>query len=257
MRISVGEAMSANELKEASIDVVRRLRGEGYLAYFAGGCVRDMLMGNEPDDYDVATDAEPEAVSALFPRTVKVGAQFGVVVVMSGECQTEVATFRSDAGYSDGRHPDAVRFSSPEEDAQRRDFTINGLFFDPLKDEVIDYIGGREDLKGHIIRAIGEPRVRFEEDQLRLMRAVRFSARLGFEIEAATREAIVEMAERIHSVSAERIRDELQRMLCHKSRVRALELLDETGLLGQILPEVIAMKGVAQPPEYHPEGDVF
>ena len=249
--------MSAKELKEASIDVVRRLRGEGYLAYFAGGCVRDMLMGNEPDDYDVATDAEPEAVSALFPRTVKVGAQFGVVVVMSGECQTEVATFRSDAGYSDGRHPDAVRFSSPEEDAQRRDFTINGLFFDPLKDEVIDYIGGREDLKGHIIRAIGEPRVRFEEDQLRLMRAVRFSARLGFEIEPATRKAIAEMAERIHSVSAERIRDELRRMLCHKSRVRALELLDETGLLGQILPEVTAMKNVAQPPEYHPEGDVF
>ncbi len=243
--------------KEISVVIVERLREAGHTAYFAGGCVRDMILGVEPADYDVATDAKPEEVSALFARTVEVGARFGVVVVMAGAIPTEVATFRSDTGYSDGRHPDGVHFSSPEEDAARRDFTINGLFFDPLEDKVIDYVGGRRDIERGVIRAIGRARERFAEDQLRLLRAVRFSARLGFEIESDTRSAMIELAPKVLTVSPERICEEIARMLADGSRVRAIELLDETGLLAHILPEVEKMKGVEQPPEFHPEGDVF
>ena len=261
---------------EAAVEIVRKLRSAGYEAYLAGGCVRDLLLGREPEDYDVATSATPDVVLDMFPRTFAVGAHFGVVLVaseMGGACEdgavkercvTEVATFRSDGVYSDGRHPDEVRYTkSAAEDVQRRDFTINGLLLDPLlesgdlRSDVIDYVGGLEDLDAGVIRAIGFPEKRFDEDQLRLLRAVRFAARFGFEIEAATFEGIRKLAARIHAVSRERIREELTRMLTEGHARRAFELLDETDLLVQVLPEVSRMKGVAQPPQYHPEGDVW
>ncbi|HKF49419.1 MAG TPA: CCA tRNA nucleotidyltransferase [Terracidiphilus sp.] len=276
---------------EAALRILETLRAEGYQAYLAGGCVRDLLLGRSPIDYDVATSATPDIVLDLFPRTFAVGAHFGVVLVADETLDemppledapgsaprysvTEVATFRSDGAYSDGRHPDVVRYTMlPEEDVQRRDFTINGLLLDPLRgcgalnnfvddpealrEVAIDYVGGLADLDAGIIRAIGEPRRRFEEDQLRLLRAVRFAARFGYSIEPATHTAICELAPRIHAVSRERARDELTKMLTEGHARRAFELLDETGLLAQLLPEISKMKGVAQPPQFHPEGDVF
>src|SRR5947209_3087179 len=249
-------------LQSAATEVVRTLRARGFQAYFVGGCVRDLLLGREPADYDVATDAVPEQVLEMFPRTVAVGAQFGVVLVedASGLC-TEVATFRADVGYSDGRHPDAGRFSkTPQEDVDRRDFTINGMMLDPLAEgdpAVLDFVGGREDLARGLVRTIGDPERRFAEDKLRLLRAVRFAARFGYEIESATMRAIRELAGEVKQVSHERIRDELLKMLTEGKARRAFELLDETGLLAQVLPEVAAMKGVEQPPQFHPEGDVW
>lgn len=243
--------------RAASGHVVRRLQEAGFTAYFAGGCVRDMIMDRESDDYDVATSARPEDVSALFPRTVGVGARFGVVIVMEQGHQIEVATFRSDNAYIDGRHPESIRFSSPEEDARRRDFTINGLFYDPATGETLDYVGGDRDIKAGVVRAIGDPLERFREDHLRLMRAVRFAARFGFKMEAETLKAITDLAPMIQKVSAERICAELAKMLADPSRAAAVELLDSSGLLEQILPEVSRMKGVPQPEQYHPEGDVF
>jgi len=254
--------------------IVERLRAEGYDAYFAGGCVRDMLLGREPQDFDVATSARPDIVLDLFPRTFAVGAHFGVVLVadeMDGkEIVTEVATFRSDGAYSDGRRPDEVRFSdSPQEDVVRRDFTINGMLLDPqvlpsdnydtgdLEQAVLDFVGGREDLAAGIVRAIGNPNKRFAEDRLRMLRAVRFAARFEFEIEEETEAAIRAHAEAISKVSCERIRDELTRMLTEGRARRAFELLDRTGLLKQVLPEIDRLHGVEQPPEYHPEGDVW
>jgi len=245
------------QMKNKSMQVLQRLHEAGHAAYFAGGCVRDMIMGREPADYDIATDALPAEVVALFRRTVEVGARFGVVVVMIDDCHVEVATFRSDFSYTDGRRPDEVRYSSPREDAQRRDFTINGLFYDPLDDKIIDYVDGKADIEKKILRTIGDPRERFAEDHLRLLRAVRFSSRLGFEIESQTHAAIVEMADKVLTVSPERICAELGRMLCDPSRVEALKILDSTGLLERILPEISVMKGVEQPPNFHPEGDVF
>ncbi len=276
---------------EAALRIVEALRAEGYEAYLAGGCVRDMLLGRVPVDYDVATSATPDVVLKLFPRTFAVGAHFGVVLVAEETLDevppqedaagagprysvTEVATLRSDGAYTDGRRPDTVRYTtSAEEDVRRRDFTINGLLLDPLRGGgvldklfndptalragVVDYVGGLADLDAGVIRAIGEPRRRFEEDQLRLLRAVRFAARFGFAIEPATHEAIRALAARITSVSRERIRDELTKMLTEGCARRAFELLDETDLLVQVLPEVSRMKGVAQPPQFHPEGDVF
>ena len=263
---------------EAALQIVRELRAAGHEAYLAGGCVRDLLLGREPEDYDVATSATPDIVLSMFPRTFAVGAHFGVVLVAEGEGDgydcTEVATFRSDGVYSDGRHPDEVRYTrSAEEDVQRRDFTINGLLLDPLRgggplDElfgsttasrsaVIDYVGGVADLDDGIIRAIGNPARRFEEDQLRLLRAVRFAARFEFAIEPATHAAMRALAPRIRAVSRERVRDELTKMLTEGHARRAFELLDETGLLAQVLPEVARMKGVQQPPQFHPEGDVW
>ena len=250
--------------------IVRRLRGEGHLAYLAGGCVRDMLLGREPNDYDVATSATPEIVLDLFPRTFAVGAHFGVVLV-SAEFDgqptlTEVATFRSDGVYSDGRHPDEVKYTtSAEEDVQRRDFTINGLLLDPEKldsakpaaNAVLDFVGGVADLEDGILRAIGNPERRFEEDHLRLLRAVRFAARYEFQIAPATFSAMRSLTAKIQSVSRERVRDELTRMLTEGHARRAFELLDESGLLAQVLPEVVRLKGVEQPPQYHPEGDVW
>ena len=237
--------------------IVHRLRGAGFTALYAGGCVRDTLLGKAPKDYDVATDARPEQVQAIFRNTYAVGAHFGVVVVHEGGENFEVATFRTDGVYVDGRRPEGVVFSSPQLDAERRDFTINGLFFDPFSGEVIDYVNGQRDLAAKVLRAIGEPAARFREDKLRLLRAVRFGAGLGFEMEPATWAAVQEHAADIRDVSAERIREELVRIFTSPTRVRGFDLLVESGLMAQVLPEIMALRGCEQPPQFHPEGDVF
>ena len=277
-------------MREFANSIVSALRERGHQAYLVGGCVRDLLLGREPADYDVATDARPDDVMRIFPETYAVGAQFGVVLVPAPErsnisvipsadetshseassesrnlllgrapkSTVEVATFRCDAGYSDGRHPDEVRFTNdPREDVQRRDFTINGLLLDPIENKVLDYVGGQDDLKSKIIRAIGDPAVRFAEDKLRMLRAVRFAARFEYTIEPATFASIQRLATQINQVSRERVSDELTRMLTEGHARRAFELLDETGLLREVLPEIDAMKEIEQPPEFHPEGDVF
>jgi len=253
--------------KQHAAEIVRILRERGHRAYFAGGCVRDLLLNREPADYDVATDATPRQVMQIFPQTFAVGEQFGVVLVPEPKPVTdddarrstvEVATFRSDVGYSDGRHPDEVRFTSdPREDVLRRDFTINGMMLDPATNEILDFVGGRDDLTAGIVRAIGDPNRRFAEDKLRMLRAVRFAARFDYRIDSATMEAIQTLASQIHQVSCERVREELTKMLTEGCAQRAFQLLDATGLLREVLPEIAAMKGVAQPPQYHPEGDVF
>ncbi len=254
----------------AALAIAQRLREFGYGAYFAGGCVRDLLLGRTPEDFDIATAATPDVVQSAFPRAEAIGAHFGVILVIDEQegrrIATEVATFRSDGAYSDGRRPDAVRFSTdPAEDVQRRDFTINGLLLDPLAFErgdplpncILDVVGGQEDLKAGIIRAIREPSLRFAEDKLRMLRAVRFAARLGFTIEPRTFTAIQQQATSIHQVSCERTRDELTKILTEGAARRGFELLDEAGLLLEVLPEVAQMKGVDQPPQFHPEGDVW
>ncbi len=267
--------------KKSAIEIVRTLRERGFQAYLVGGCVRDLLLGREPADYDVATDATPQQVMAIFPKTYAVGAQFGVVLVETGNLSRravdrqpatcpgepragnciEVATFRNDGIYSDGRHPDEVRYTkTPQEDVQRRDFTINGLLLDPLADDkVLDFVGGQADLKAGIVRTIGDPERRFAEDKLRMLRAVRFAARFGYKIDEKTMQAIKKMAASIHEVSRERVRDELTKMLTEGRARRAFELLDEdeSGLLVEVLPEIAKMKGVEQPPQFHPEGDVW
>jgi poly(A) polymerase len=259
-------------LKDFASSIIRTLRGRGFQAYLVGGCVRDLLLQREPADYDVATSATPAQVMEIFPDTYAVGAQFGVVLVPLPEEQrangddgavaksstVEVATFRSDVSYSDGRHPDEVRFSGdPREDVARRDFTINGMMLDPTSGEVLDFVGGQSDLEAGIIRAIGDPERRFGEDKLRMLRAVRFAARFEYAIENDTLLAIQRRAREISIVSRERVRDELTKMLTEGHARRAFLLLDETGLLREVLPEISAMKGVEQPPEFHPEGDVF
>jgi poly(A) polymerase len=266
--------------KHHATEIVRTLRERGHQAYFAGGCVRDLLLSREPADYDVATDATPQQVMQIFPQTYAVGEQFGVVLVpessgatgvpstssgqaLAGQSErrerpVEIATFRSDLGYSDGRHPDEVRFTKdPREDVQRRDFTINGMMLDPATNEVLDFVGGRDDLKAGIIRAIGDPEHRFKEDKLRMLRAVRFAARFNYQIAPPTLAAIQTLAPEIHQVSSERASDELTKMLTEGQARRAFELLDTSGLLREVLPEIACMKGVEQPPQYHPEGDVF
>jgi poly(A) polymerase len=285
----------ARAQKDFAISIIRTLHGKGHKAYLVGGCVRDLLLRREPADYDVATAATPDQVMRIFPETYAVGAQFGVVLVpvppalqiprlrptfaergsgsarddkpqggsaalggMGHSAVVEVATFRSDLGYSDGRHPDEVGFSKdPREDVQRRDFTINGLLFDPITNKVLDYVGGQKDLKAGIIRTIGEPERRFAEDKLRMLRAVRFASRFGYNIEPSTFSAIRQFAPQIRQVSRERVRDELTKMLTEGLAREAFLLLEQTGLLHELLPEIEAMKGVAQPPEFHPEGDVF
>jgi putative nucleotidyltransferase with HDIG domain len=238
--------------------VIAKLRSSGHQAYLVGGCVRDLLLGAQPKDFDVATDARPARLMDLFPNSGQVGAHFGVVLVRDGGAQVEVATFRSDHDYSDGRRPTSVQFEQdPFQDVLRRDFTINGLLMDPETGSVLDYVEGRADLERQVIRAIGDPAVRFREDHLRLLRAVRFAARLGFAIEPATFAAIQRDHALILAVSAERVRDELARILTEGGARRGFELLDESGLLAVLLPEVAAMKGVEQPPQYHPEGDVW
>lgn len=278
--------MSSPSQFDSAMRILKTLTAAGFEAYFAGGCVRDLLLGREPADYDVATSATPDIVLRMFRRSFDVGAHFGVVLVadevdpectensVAERCITEVATFRSDSAYSDGRHPDAVRYAkSPAEDVQRRDFTINGLLLDPLRGgkpltetlrdpqmlraAVIDHVGGLDDLDAGIIRAIGDPERRFEEDKLRLLRAVRFAARFNFVIEPATHAAICALAPSIGVISRERVRDELTKMLTEGHARRAFELLDESTLLAEVLPEVARMKGVEQPPQFHPEGDVW
>jgi len=265
--------------KDFAISIIQTLRQQGFQAYLVGGCVRDLLLQREPKDYDVATSATPTQVMEIFPETYAVGAQFGVVLVpiypvnpvppvvkpsaedlqnVKANHTVEVATFRSDHGYSDGRRPDEVRFTEdPREDVARRDFTINGMMLDPVSSEVLDFVGGRKDLEAGVIRAIGDPARRFAEDKLRMLRAVRFAARFQYEIDAETLAAIQRHAPEIQVVSRERVRDELTRMLTEGHARRAFLLLDECGLLHEVLPEIAAMKGVAQPPEFHPEGDVF
>jgi poly(A) polymerase len=278
-------ALAESSTTGFSTTIVQTLRQRGYQAFLVGGCVRDLLLGREPKDYDVATNATPEQVMTIFPETYAVGAQFGVVLVPMAEPlaerdvasnvstqdsdrvdlgasthahAVEVATFRSDVGYSDGRHPDEVRFSQdPREDVARRDFTINGMLLDPVRGEVLDFVGGRKDLEAKIVRAIGDPERRFAEDKLRMLRAVRFAARFEYAIEPGTFAAIQKLAGEIRAVSRERVRDELTRMLTEGHARRAFLLLDESGLLREVLPEISAMKGVQQPPQFHPEGDVF
>ena len=237
--------------------IVQRLRAPGHVAYYAGGCVRDLLRGETPKDIDIATDARPDEVQKIFPRTYAVGAHFGVIVVLENELQFEVATFRSDGAYLDGRRPAEVHFASAEEDAARRDFTINGMFFDPEENKVIDFVGGRADLEARVIRAIGDPAQRFAEDRLRMLRAVRFATTLGFAIDPATWEALKRHAAAITEISAERVREELVRIFLSRHRARGWDLLDASGLMGAVLPELEALKGCEQPPQFHPEGDVF
>ncbi|HXV27775.1 MAG TPA: CCA tRNA nucleotidyltransferase [bacterium] len=240
-----------------ALSIAKSLSKKGALTYFAGGCVRDHLMGKTPQDYDIATTAKPDEVENLFAKTISVGKQFGVILVAEQNKVFEVATFRSEGPYFDGRHPSKVFFTAPEKDALRRDFTVNGLFYDPFKNKIIDYVGGENDIRQRVIRAIGDPYRRFEEDKLRLLRAVRFASTLGFDIHAETWEAVKAKAPKICEVSPERIRDELIKILCRPGAARGFDLLSECGLMKEVLPEFELMKGVMQQPEFHPEGDVF
>src|SRR5579875_1889268 len=245
--------------KNLAVEIIGDLRSRGHQAYLVGGCVRDHLLGIEPKDYDVSTDAPPHLLTSYFPGSELVGALFGVILVKRGNgIQVEVATFRSEGLYGDGRHPSEVRFETdPALDARRRDFTINGLMEDPVSQQILDFVDGRVDLTHRTIRAIGDPRRRFQEDHLRMLRAIRFAARLQFSIEPETLAAIREEAHCICRISAERVRDELLRILTEGGARRGFELLDESGLLVHVLPEVKAFQGVQQPPEFHPEGDVW
>ncbi len=244
-------------VKQNAIEIVKTLQEHGYKAFFAGGCVRDMIMGRKSDDYDIATNALPGDITGLFVKTIPVGVQYGVVIVVKNGHNFEVATFRTEGSYSDGRHPDYVAFSTPEDDVKRRDFTINGLLYDPVRDEILDYVNGREDISRGIIRTIGNPFERFTEDKLRVIRAVRFACRFNFSIHEDTRQAIMQFAPQIHVVSAERIREELEKILTGSNPHIGIKLLDELHLLQEILPEVSNTKGVQQPENFHPEGDVF
>lgn len=244
-------------MRNSATRVVQTLVNAGHQAVFAGGCVRDALLGKEPKDYDVATSARPEEVQQLFPASVAVGAHFGVIIVREGGYQFDVATFRRDGNYNDGRHPDSVEFTSAEEDARRRDFTVNGIFYDPLIQQYLDYVGGCDDLKARRLCAIGDAVARFQEDHLRLLRAVRFATVLGFEIEEKTWQALCGQSAGIKLISPERVREELVKIFLHPQRVRGFDLLMESGLMEAVLPEILVLKGCEQPPQFHPEGDVF
>jgi poly(A) polymerase len=246
-----------DSLKAGAHGLAKRLAGAGFQAYWVGGCVRDDRLGQAPTDYDIATDATPDEIEQLFRKTIPVGKQYGVIMVLEAGHEYQVATFRAEGDYTDGRRPGSVRFTDAREDALRRDFTINGLFYDPLADEMHDWVGGRADLEARCIRTIGSPEKRFGEDRLRLLRAVRFAAQLGFEIAPATFAAVQQHAAAIREVSAERIRDELLKLFRPPHAARGLDLLHESRLLPEVLPELAATIGCEQPPEYHPEGDVF
>lgn len=249
--------LATSVIRERAIFIVKRLRQEGFEAYFAGGCVRDMLLGKIPQDYDITTSARPDDIQKIFPDTIPVGAQFGVILVLIENHPFEVASFRHDGPYLDGRHPSQVRYGSLEEDIRRRDFTINGMVYDPLADRAIDLVDGMGDLKRRCVRAIGAAQERFEEDRLRMIRAVRFAASLDFTIESETYGAIQRLAPTVTAIAWERIGDEVTRILTEGGARRGFELLDQSGLLEVLLPEISALKGVAQSPDYHPEGDVF
>ena len=243
--------------RDAAAEIVRRLRESGHEAFWVGGCVRDLLRGAAPEDYDIVTSARPEEVRGLFSRTIPVGERFGICLVVEGGVPYEVATFRTEADYDDGRHPSQVAFATAKEDVRRRDFTINGLLMDPETGRIIDHVDGLRDIEQRIIRTIGDPEERFAEDHLRMLRAVRFAATLGFSIEPMTFAAVRRWATMINRISAERIRDELSRLLTGIASRRGLELLSESGLLFELLPEIYALQGVEQPPVFHPEGDVW
>ncbi|OIO37683.1 MAG: hypothetical protein AUJ72_04055 [Candidatus Omnitrophica bacterium CG1_02_46_14] len=243
--------------KKLALQIIQTLRQKGYEAFFVGGSVRDLLLKKSPKDFDIATNATPKVIQSLFHKTVAVGAKFGVMIVILEGKNFEVATFREDKGYQDGRHPTGIHFTNAKEDALRRDFTVNGLFYDPIARKVMDWVGGQKDLKRRVIRAIGDPKKRFTEDKLRLLRAVRFASVLGFKIESKTFTAVKKLAPKIHEVSHERVRDELIKMFTGPCPALSLTLLDRSGLLKEVLPEVCRMKGIHQPKAYHPEGDVF
>ena len=247
-----------NNSREIAKSIVHRLQKNGFLAFFVGGCVRDYLMKIQPKDYDIATSAQPKEVIQLFSETIDIGAKFGVVQVMEGEQSYAVATFRSDGNYDDGRHPTEVQYSlDPKLDVQRRDFTINGLYYDPLTQNLFDFVGGQQDIQSQIIRTIGSPEERFKEDKLRLIRAIRFSAQFGYALETKTRSAILKQAPNIIEVSPERIHDELVKILTEGYSELAINALNENRLLAHILPDVAALRGIEQPPQFHPEGDVW
>jgi poly(A) polymerase len=246
-----------SDKEQKALAIVRRLVDAGFRAVFAGGCVRDRILGVEPKDFDIATDARPEVVLKLFEHTVAVGAKFGVIAVIVGDDQFEVATFRADAAYLDGRRPSSVRFGAIEEDAIRRDFTIGGMFYDPIADQLIDLVGGMRDLRAGTIRAIGNPDERFEEDHLRILRAIRFAARLNFTIDPATWSAMLRSAPKIGQIAAERIGEEIAMMMTEGGAARAMDLMMQSGLMQLLLPEVVEMRGCAQPENFHPEGDVY
>jgi poly(A) polymerase len=250
-------AQASKSAKSVALAIVRRLQGAGFPAFWVGGCVRDFLLDREPGDYDIVTSALPEQIERLFSRTIPVGRKFGVMVVVEGGGQFQVATFRAEADYQDGRHPERVAFGDAEADARRRDFTVNGLFYDPVRKELHDWVGGEADLRARIIRTIGAPGERFAEDHLRLLRAVRFAAQLDFSIEAGTFAALKANAAKIKTISAERVREELVKLFRPRHASRGLELLRESGLLGQVLPEIGATVTCEQSPDYHPEGTVF
>lgn len=243
--------------KAAAIDIIGKLQEKGHIAYLAGGCVRDMLRGETPKDYDIATSALPEEITSIFTKTREVGVHFGVVIVIVNNQAFDVATFRNDGSYKDGRHPEEVTFSTPQDDTARRDFTVNGIFFDPISEKYIDFVEGKSDIDKKVIRAIGEPNLRFQEDHLRLLRAIRFAARFDYEIEAETWNSIKSNASGISKISKERIRDELTKILLNENRVLGFDLLVESGLMEHIIPEILQLKGCEQPPQFHPEGDVF
>ncbi|HEY6167210.1 MAG TPA: CCA tRNA nucleotidyltransferase, partial [Verrucomicrobiae bacterium] len=245
------------DLRATATEIVRRLRDAGFAAFFVGGCVRDQLLGREPQDFDIASNARPEDIERLFPRTIPVGKQFGVMLVIEHGRQFQVATFRAESEYRDGRHPESVTFTDAINDARRRDFTVNGLFLDPISDEVHDWVGGQADLQARVVRTIGVAEERFAEDHLRLLRAVRFAAQLGFNIEPVTFAAVKANAAKIQTVSAERVREELLKLFRPPHAGRGLELLRDSGLLEHVLPEIAATIGCEQPPEFHPEGTVF
>ena len=243
--------------KAAAVEIIGKLQKEGHVAYLAGGCVRDMLRGEIPKDYDIATSALPEQITTIFSKTREVGVHFGVVIVIKENQAFDVATFRNDGSYKDGRHPEEVTFSTPEEDTARRDFTINGIFFDPISQKYIDFVNGRSDIEKKVVRAIGDPDLRFQEDHLRLLRAVRFAARFNYEIEEKTWKSIKLNASGISKISKERVRDELTKILLNENRVLGFDLLVDSGLMEHIIPEILQLKGCEQPPQFHPEGDVF
>ena len=245
------------DARTGALEIVRRLQARGFRALWAGGCVRDMLMGQVPRDYDIATNADLQQVIGIFPHAQVVGAHFGVVIVRLGDYHYEVARFRRDLGYSDGRHPDGVVFVDEEEDAKRRDFTINGMFYDPVADVVLDYVEGQADLQREVIRTIGDPHARFREDRLRMLRAIRFACRYHWPIEEKTREAIGKLSASIASISHERIRDEVVKILTEGGAPLGVRWLIDLGLMAVFMPEVVAMDGVPQPPQFHPEGDVL
>ncbi|MBN1258992.1 CCA tRNA nucleotidyltransferase [Candidatus Peregrinibacteria bacterium] len=244
-------------MEKTAVQIVKTFQKAGYEAYFAGGSVRDMLMEKEPQDFDIATSAKPDEIEKLLKKTFPIGKQFGVILAVVNGHHFEIATFRSDSSYSDGRRPDAVLFKTAKEDAVRRDFTINGLFYDPVKKKVIDYVGGQDDIKNKVIRFIGEPHERVKEDHLRLLRAVRFKNNLIFEYDPMTKKAVEELAELVDDISRERVADEMTKMLLRPHRAHSMKELDQFGILERIIPELVACKSVKQPHEYHQEGDVF